>query len=297
VTGALRGTIAAAVTPLRDGGAALDPDAFGPVVEFLARGGVDGIFALGTTGEGIMLSIEERRRAAELFLDAAAGRLRVAIHCGAQTTADSAALAAHAAERGADAVAVIGPPYYPFDDAGLLGHFREAARACRPLPFYVYVLSGRSGYPIPISVLMLLRDDAPNFVGMKVSEAPFDRFEPYLLEDLDVLVGPEALIVEGMKRGAVGAVSALATSFPEVVSRLVREPDPALGARVAELRAAVEGLPMPAVLKELLTLRGVPVRGDVRAPLRTLTDAERRDAAVLLERGQDLVAEASKPAR
>jgi dihydrodipicolinate synthase/N-acetylneuraminate lyase len=279
----LRGTIAAAVTPLRDGGAALDLHAIGPLVDFLVAGGVDGILALGTTGEGIMLSVEERRAAAERFLEEAGGRLKVAVHCGAQTTAETASLAAHAAEHGADGVAVIAPPYYPFDEAGLLAHFRQAASACRPVPFYVYVFSARSGYPIAPGVLLRLRDEAPNFAGLKVSEAPFDRFEPYLLDGLDVLVGPEALIVQGLDRGAVGAVSALATAFPELVSELVRHPEPSLGARVGKLRAAVQALPMPAALKEVLRLRGVPVTGDVRAPLRPLSEAERKDVAALLD--------------
>ena len=56
--------LAASVTPLRDGGAALDEDAIAPMVDFLAAGGVDGLFALGTTGEGVLLSLEERMRAA-----------------------------------------------------------------------------------------------------------------------------------------------------------------------------------------------------------------------------------------
>ena len=103
------------MTPLRDGGSALDEEAFEPLVAFLAAGGLDGVFALGTTGEGILLSVAERRRAAELFVEASAGRLAVAVHCGAQTTAETAELAAHAAEAGADAVAVIPPPYYAFD--------------------------------------------------------------------------------------------------------------------------------------------------------------------------------------
>jgi dihydrodipicolinate synthase/N-acetylneuraminate lyase len=53
----LRGALAAAVTPLRDGGAALDEDLFGPYCDFLAAGGLDGLLALGTTGEGILLSV------------------------------------------------------------------------------------------------------------------------------------------------------------------------------------------------------------------------------------------------
>src|SRR6266550_3894452 len=65
----LTGALAAAATPLRDGGSALDPDAFGPMTAFLAAGGVDGILALGTTGEGILLSPDERKQAARLFVE------------------------------------------------------------------------------------------------------------------------------------------------------------------------------------------------------------------------------------
>ena len=57
----LKGALAASVTPLRDGGAALDEDGFGPVADFLAAGGLDGLLALGTNGEGILLSVAERQ--------------------------------------------------------------------------------------------------------------------------------------------------------------------------------------------------------------------------------------------
>ena len=69
----ISGAFAAALTPLRDGGAALDEAAFAPYVDFLVAGGVDGVLALGTTGEGMLLSVAERRRAAELFIAAAGG--------------------------------------------------------------------------------------------------------------------------------------------------------------------------------------------------------------------------------
>src|SRR5207244_5644505 len=131
--------------------------------------------------EGILLSAAERRRAAELFLEAARGRLQVAIHCGAQTTAETAALAEHAAAAGADAVAVIAPPYYAFDDQEIFRHFATAAAACAPTPFYVYEFAARSGYPVPIDVIARLRETATNFTGLKVSDTPFDRFEPYLI--------------------------------------------------------------------------------------------------------------------
>ena len=109
----LHGALAASVTPLTRAGAGLDEDAFEPLVDFFVRGGLDGILALGTAGEGILLDEDERRLAVDRFLQAADRRLQVAVHCGAQSTAETARLAAHAAEVGADAAVVIGTPVLP----------------------------------------------------------------------------------------------------------------------------------------------------------------------------------------
>src|SRR5918992_347936 len=178
----IRGALAAALTPLRDGGAALDNDAFGPYVDFLAAGGLDGILALGTTGEGILLSAAERKRAAELFVAAARGRLQVAVHCGAQTTADTVALASHA--------------------------------------------SGIAG--------------------------------------LDVFIGAEELVERGLAKGAAGSVSGLAAAFPE-------------GADPSKRVFLEARFPFHAALKTVIALRGVPMRQDVRPPLRGLTPDERAE--------------------
>lgn len=271
----LRGALAAAATPLRDGGTALDEPAFGPLCDFLAGSGLDGLLALGTTGEGILLSVAERERVAELFLQARSGRLAVAVHCGAQTTFDTVRLAAHAAESGADAVAVIAPPYFPLDDAALEEHLAAAAAACAPTPFYLYEFERSSGYAVPPHVVEALRDRAPNLAGLKVSDTPWERFEPYLIEGLDVFVGPESLIHRGLEAGAAGAVSALATAFPELVAAAVHAPSAERAERLSDLRAEIESFPRHAALKHVLGLRGVGVREDVRRPLRQLTDAER----------------------
>jgi dihydrodipicolinate synthase/N-acetylneuraminate lyase len=269
----LRGVLAAAVTPLRDDGTRLDEAAFGPYVDFLAAGGLDGLLALGTTGEGILLTVAERKRAAELFLAAADGRLQVAVHCGAQTTADTVALAADAAEQGADAVAVIGPPYYAFDEDALVRHFAAAADACSPLPFYLYEFQARTGYSIPPKAIKRLRELAPNLAGLKVSDSPFEALEPYLLEGLDVFVGSEPLVLAGLERGAAGAVSGLAAAFPDLIVRLVRD----RAGDVGETRTALERFPFQAAVKHVLGRRGLPVRPDVRAPLRVLTEPEREE--------------------
>jgi dihydrodipicolinate synthase/N-acetylneuraminate lyase len=271
----LSGAIAAAVTPLTDGGARLDEDAFRPYADYLVGAGLDGVLAFGTNGEAVLLSVEERRRGLELWLEAVAGRALVAAHCGAQTTSDTVALAAHARDADADAVAVIGPPYFKLDPREQLAHLLAAAQACAPLPFYVYEFAATAGYAFDPSMLARLREEADNVTGMKVSDTPWTAFERYLLDGFDVFVGPESLIHLGRAAGAVGAVSALASAFPEDVAAVVREPTEAGAARLASLRRRIESFPRHAALKRVVGRRGLPVRPDVRPPLRDLDDAER----------------------
>jgi dihydrodipicolinate synthase/N-acetylneuraminate lyase len=270
-------TIAAALTPLRAGGTEIDDDALQPYLTFLSDAGIDGILLHGTTGEGILLSFSERK---EAISNAVSGPLPVLAHCGAQSTADTAALAAHAAEAGAEAVAVIAPPYFQLDDDALLAHFVAAARACAPLPFYVYELEKASGYAIPVSVVERLRDAVDNVAGMKVSDAPFAKVAPYLLEGLQVFVGAEALIGEGLAAGAAGAVSGLASAFPEVVVEAVRTGD---STAAGALRAIVDRFPRHAALKAVVASKGIPMGADVRAPLRRLTGLEHAELLAAIE--------------
>ena len=269
----IRGAFAAALTPLRDGGAALDEDAFEPYAAFLAAGGVDGLLACGTTGESLLLSVAERRRVAELYM-AARGPLDVAVHCGAQTTAETVELCAHAAAIGAAAVAVIAPPFFTLDDDALLVHFLAAAEACAPVPFYVYEFKVRSGYAVPLPVISRLGERASNLRGLKVSDKPWEALAPYLVEGLDVFVGAEALVARGLSAGAAGAVSGLAAAFPEVVSALVRDRTPELAAEAERLRGALDASVFQAAAKAVVGRRGVPLRPDVRRPLRQLTEQE-----------------------
>ncbi|MGH7765222.1 MAG: dihydrodipicolinate synthase family protein [Candidatus Dormibacteraceae bacterium] len=271
---AFGGLVAASVTPLREAGNAVDLDGIGAVVQHLAEAGVDGVLALGTTGEGILLDTAERRAAANAFVSAGRGRVTVMVHCGAQTTAATAALAAHAAEIGAAAVAVIAPPYYAPDDAALIDHFTAAARACSPLPFFVYEFAARSGYAVKPAVIEELRSRIPNLVGLKVSDSPWDKFEPYVLEGLMVFVGPESLIHRGMAAGAVGAVSGLAAAFPEAVGEVVRQPTSDGARRLGEIRDAVQRFPFQSALKHILVRRGVTIEEGSRLPLRSLDARE-----------------------
>ena len=126
-----------------------------------------------------------------------------------------------------------------------------------------------------------LRDEVPNLAGLKVSDTPFEAVKPYLLDGLDVFIGFEPLVLEGLAAGAVGAVSGLASAWPEVTAELVHRKTDAADARVKALREALRDLSLPAVAKQVLLNEGVLAHADVRLPLRGLTPEERGRVASL----------------
>jgi 4-hydroxy-tetrahydrodipicolinate synthase len=282
-TSTVHGTLAAAVTPLTGASGSIDADGIGGLVDFYVRAGLDGILALGTTGEGILYSVDERRLAADEFVTAAHHRLAVVVHCGAQTTHDTVVLAEHAAGHGANGVAVIPPPYFALDAEAIWRHFDAAARACAPLPFYIYEFAARSGYAVPIDVVRRLQDTASNLAGLKVSDSPFSAVAPYLIPGLDVFIGAEGLICQGLESGAAGAVSGLAAAFPELTIDAVRSRTPEASARAARVRTSIEPFPFQSALKFILQRRGLAIDDAVRSPLLTLDDAQRRSLGAILE--------------
>jgi 4-hydroxy-tetrahydrodipicolinate synthase len=269
--------LAATVTPMRDGGRAIDEDAIQPLVEYVEEGGCDGLFIVGTAGEGFLLGHEERKRVIELFCQASKGR-RV-VHAGSQTTAATVDLVAHAAELGADGVAVIPPPYYPLSDEALIDHLVTAAKACAPTPFFIYAFASRSGYPLTREVVEAVGERADNLKGMKVSEPSLERATPFLGLGLEILIGSDPVIPEALKAGAAGAASALAGALPRAVRAILDDPGPRASEELRELRDAliVEGDMIPGIKAEL-GRRGVPVGPDVRRPLR----GTEREAATLV---------------
>jgi dihydrodipicolinate synthase/N-acetylneuraminate lyase len=274
-----RPLLAASVTPLRDGGDTLDVDAIAPLVRHLEEGGVDGIFCLGTTGEGVQLDHHERVRAATEFRVACTGTLIV--HCGAQTTRETAALAEHAASIQADGVAVIPPPYYPLGEDELVEHFVAAADACAPLPFYLYAFTARSGYPLSPAVITRVVERTSNVAGLKVSESPYESVSPYLSLGLPAFIGQEPLLPQALADGAYGSVSGLASAFPGDVRRVLDDPIEDNAARLRELRDTLGATSFIPALKWVLHNRGLSVRPDVRRPLQPVSDEHAARLAAL----------------
>jgi dihydrodipicolinate synthase/N-acetylneuraminate lyase len=212
---------------------------------------------------------------AQRFVDCARGRFQVVVHAGAQSTKDTVALAAHAASIGADAVAVIGPPYFAPDHRGLVEHFVAAGQACPDRPYYLYEFAARTGYHLSRELVDAVHDRLPNLCGMKVSNSAWDQVEPYLVEGLDLLVGYEPLLHRAKQAGAVGTVSGLATAFPEEVRAAERLPAEGAALHLEGLRQALNSVPTHSGLEWALAKQGLAISTRVRSPLRAIDQGEK----------------------
>lgn len=278
----IRGTISAMLTPLTEAGQ-LDVRTAQRLALWLVERGVDGIFVGGTTGEGLLLSFEERKQLAAAIVDAVKGRAAVLTQVGCANTADSIALAEHAAQAGVDGIVILSPFFFPVDKTAMVAHFAAVAQAVAGVPAFVYNIPGNTRNSITPDIVTALLEKAPNFAGIKDSSKDLVLLQK-LVElappGFAVIVGSDSVLLPGLAMGAVGVVSAASNVFPEAVADVVRlfQMDDLDGARKAQRRLnALLGVlkigPALAGYKAGLALRGVAV-GPMRPPLRDMNAEE-----------------------
>jgi 4-hydroxy-tetrahydrodipicolinate synthase len=270
--------LSAISTPFGADGA-VDLDAFGAHLAWLAEAGLDGVFVAGTTGEGVLLEDDE---VAALVQRAAGqeGGLRVVAQVGRPSTRATVRLAQRAIELGADAVAAYVPWFYPATEADVRGHFLALLEAAGDVPAFLYNIPRRTVNDLSPELLAELA--GAGFAGMKDSTGDFARHEAYLDaldgREFELYVGSEPLALRAYRRGAAGAVTGLAGCRPELF---------------AALRTAIESGDDGAaegVQEEIATAKaGVEAEGS------TVAAVKRRVAAALAERGVAYPPEPRRP--
>lgn len=178
MTERLEGLIAATCTPFQEN-KSLDLQAVSPLVDHLVSQGVSGIYIAGSTGEGLSLTTDERRRVAEAFIDAAVGRLRTIVHVGHNSLAEARRLAAHAQSIGADVVSATAPSYFKIDDvATLVDSMEQIASGATNLPFYYYHIPKFTGSTIDmVAFLEAAQGRIDNLAGIKYTAPTIDEFQ------------------------------------------------------------------------------------------------------------------------
>jgi len=174
----LNGYIVAPFTPMHASGD-VNLDLIPGYADFLMRNGLDGVFVCGSTGEGALLSREERMAVAEKWIDACGSRMKIVVHTGGTNLRDQQALASHAEKAGAWAVAAMAPSFLPPKrNKELLELCKSVAAAAPSLPFYYYHIPPLNG--VNLSVIDLLESvgkEIPNFSGVKFTSPNMYEFE------------------------------------------------------------------------------------------------------------------------
>ena len=207
----LPGLTPATFTPMSKDGS-VNLDRIGNLVDFLIDERVSALFVLGSTGEGLSLTISERQRVAQAYVEAAAGRLPVVIHTGHNSLEEACVLAQHAQKVGADAISAIAPFYFKPDSTGtLIQCLARITGAAPDLPFYYYHIPGLTGTEIDLAeFVQRCADELPNMVGVKFSDP---RLHPYLAirsgggaGNMDFLFGVDEMLLSAWTAGMRGAV-------------------------------------------------------------------------------------------
>ncbi|MDJ0753460.1 MAG: dihydrodipicolinate synthase family protein [Ardenticatenaceae bacterium] len=269
------GVTPAMATPIDTSGYAVHGDVVPLLVDFLRTRGVRGLFIGGTTGEGILLSMEDRGRLLETVLDCVDGTFPILAHVGGNTTRDTITLATHAAAKGAAAVVVITPWYFGMDDTAMLAYFEEVAAAVPDTPVMIYDIPQAAVNGVTPALLAKIQDHIPNFAGLKCSRTDIQVIRALLdtqRDDLIFLAGNEAIALGSLALGADGMISGLSTAVPEPFVALTAafgEGDLAEARRIQQRINQMLALQPPGRriggIKRLLQERGVPV-GDTIPP-------------------------------
>jgi len=276
------GILSALFTPYAKDGAV----AYGvldDLVDFQREAGLHGFYVCGTTGEGLLLTIEERMTILERVLSRVPASFPVIAHVGALTTRDACTLARHAAEVGAHAVSALPPLGLVFRPEDVVAHYAAVAEA-GGIPFYAYHIPIISGNAAGSEALYAAIKDVPHLVGIKISSESVYAYAS--LKRLsggkwNVLMGYDYVLLEGMTAGADGAIGSTYNIFPELNVKVWdchRAGEVAKGARIQDRLRAVWGASDPLVStragRYLLELRGFPM-GAPRPPLQPLDTKEK----------------------
>lgn len=276
------GILPAMITPINEDGS-VNETALRNLIEYEIKGGVHGIFAIGTTGEFYSLTNDQYRETLQITLDQVRGRVPVYAGANAISTRKSIELAQIAEDVGVDALSVLTPYFISVSQQELYEHYQMIA-ASTGLPILLYDNSPKTHISIKPETVARLAD-IDNIVGIKDSAGDVTNTAEHIRrtrgKNFHVFMGRDTLIYTNLCLGGAGAVAACANVAPALVASIydkfqAGDLKGSLEAqfRLAPLRLAFTLGSFPAVIKEALNMIGVEVGACLR-PTTGLNEEER----------------------
>jgi 4-hydroxy-tetrahydrodipicolinate synthase len=215
------GVYTALITPVKDD--KVDFDAFEKLIENQHKIGVDGIVPCGTTGEAATLSCEEHEEVIGFCVEKAKGKMKVLAGTGSNFTDEAIHFTRTAKRVGCDGVLVVSPYYNKPTQKGLYLHFKAIADTV-DIPIVLYNIAGRTSVNIePVTIAKLFKD-CKNIVGVKEASGSLNQMSAikYLVPDIELLSGDDALTLPLLSISGIGVISVLSNIVPTEVVSLVK---------------------------------------------------------------------------
>ena len=217
-----KGTGVAIITPFHDSGN-IDFGSFEKIIEHTIKGGINYIVALGTTGESVTLSRDEKVAVLEFVTETVNKRIPVIAGLGGNSTQEVINTIKATSFDGIDAILSVCPYYNKPQQKGLYNHYKAIAGSC-PVPVILYNVPGRTSMNISAETTLKLACDFSNIIGIKEASGNLlqcmdilkDRPQGFL-----VISGDDALTLPMMALGADGVISVVANAYPQQFSDMV----------------------------------------------------------------------------
>jgi len=290
----ISGLVAATFTPMHADGT-LNLETVPAIVDRMVCYKLGGLYVNGSTGEGPLLTTDERKAAAEAYVNAAAGRIPVIVQVGHASNWEARGLAAHAASIGADAVSALPPIYFKPDSVNtLVACLKEVASGAPDLPFYYYHIPTVTNVSFDMRALLrAVPEQIPSFAGVKFSSHLLHEFQGCVDQAqgrYQMFLGVDDLYVTGHSLGASGAVGTTYSFMAPLFQKALAAHDAgntneaiALQVEAGRIVALILEYKGMAGLKAMMKLLGLDC-GPCRLPLHTLSDAECASLRVALEK-------------
>jgi 4-hydroxy-tetrahydrodipicolinate synthase len=217
-----KGTGVAIVTPFRND-SSIDFAAFGRVINHVIEGGVNYIVVMGTTGESVTLSKDEKKALISYVVEAIDNRVPLVIGIGGNNTQEIINFIRHSDLCGVDGLLSVAPYYNRPNQRGLIQHFKAIA-TCSPVPVILYNVPGRTCSNITSDTCLELAHECENIVAVKEASGDLGQIMRIIKgkpENFSVISGDDLMTIPIISLGGSGVISVLANAFPVQCSELV----------------------------------------------------------------------------
>lgn len=217
-----RGTGVAIVTPFKND-LSIDFSALGRIVNHVISGGVNYIVVMGTTGESVTVTRDEKQAIISYVLEAVDSRVPIVVGIGGNNTQEVINSIRHSDLKGIDAILSVTPYYNKPTQRGIYQHFKTIA-SCSPLPVLMYNVPGRTCCNISADTCLQLAQDCENIIGVKEASGDMTQIMKIIKgkpENFMVISGDDMLTLPIIAAGGSGVISVLANAYPTQCSELV----------------------------------------------------------------------------